>query len=149
MWRIWEQPSVLLYCFIEFIINIWVNFITWNRRHFLCLIYEWILFVIILLLLRHLLFLNMNCEYFWKSILFTSTLTRLNWYTQLELFWNCFFRQSFAKSKRENLSCVGVVLRLRLNTYLTPSTHIDIWMYGWLQTPPLLYKFLVGLPSLW
>ena len=52
-------------------------------------------------------------------------------------------------SKGENLSRVGVVLRLRLNTYLTPFIHIDSQMYGRLQTPPLLYKFLVGLPSLY
>jgi hypothetical protein len=42
-----------------------------------------------------------------------------------------FLRQSFAMSKGENLSGVGVVLRLRLNTYLTPSIHINSWMYGW------------------
>ena len=98
----------------------------------------------------NLLFLNMNCDYFWKCLLFTSILSTMNLYTLFELFWNWFFlRQSFAMSKGENLSGVGVVLRLRLNTYLTPSIHIDSWMYGWLQTPPLLHEILVGLPSLW
>ena len=36
-----------------------------------------------------------------------------------------FFRHRFAMSRWKNLSGVGVVLRLRLNTYLTPSIHID------------------------
>jgi hypothetical protein len=36
-----------------------------------------------------------------------------------------FQRQSVAMSKGGNLFGVGVVLRLRLNTYLKPSTHID------------------------
>ena len=40
----------------------------------------------------------------------------------LELF---LFRRSFAKSKGKKYYGVEVVLRLRVNTYLTPSIHID------------------------
>ena len=95
--------------------------------------------------------------YFWIWIVIISENAYcLQAYCQLWtyiLYLNCFgidfLRQSFAMSKGENLSGVGVVLRLRLNTYLTPSIHIDSWMYGWLQTPPLLHEILVGLPSLW
>ena len=96
--------------------------------------------------------------YFWIWIVIISENAYcLQAYCQLWtyiLYLNCFgieffLRQSFAMSKGENLSGVGVVLRLRLNTYLTPSIHINSWMYGWLQTLPLLHEILVGLPSLW
>jgi hypothetical protein len=39
----------------------------------------------------NLLFLNMNCDYFWKCLLFTSILSTMNLYTLFELFWNWIF----------------------------------------------------------
>ncbi len=75
----------------------WLRQLLLLRHQFLCLIYEWIcssyscqaevwtmfeeLKWCAKLLLRHLFFLNMNCMYFWKCLLFTSILTSMNWYT--------------------------------------------------------------------